>query len=97
VYCASKGGLDGLTRALAVEWARHPILVNGVAPGYFETDMTAELQASEKFRRYVLDRTPLRRWGTPDDLVGAVIYLASPASDYVTGRSSTWTGWVASA
>jgi len=98
VYCASKGGLDALTRALAVEWARHPILVNAVAPGYFETDMTAELQASEKFRRYVLDRTPLRRWGTPEDLVGAVIFLASPASDYVTGTVLRVDGgWVAGA
>ncbi len=98
VYCASKGGLDGLTRALAVEWARHPILVNAVAPGYFETDMTAELQASEKFRAYVLDRTPLRRWGEPEDLVGAVIYLAAPASDYVTGTVLYVDGgWVASA
>ncbi len=98
VYCASKGGLDALTRALAVEWARHPILVNAVAPGYFETDMTAALQASEKFRSYVLDRTPLRRWGQPEDLVGAVIYLASPASDYVTGTVLYVDGgWVASA
>jgi len=97
-YCASKGGVDALTRALAVEWARHSILVNAVAPGYFETDMTAALQASDKFRNYVVDRTPLRRWGTPEDLVGAVIFLASPASDYVTGTVLYVDGgWVASA
>jgi len=98
VYCASKGGLDALTRALAVEWARHPILVNAVAPGYFETEMTAALQATEKFRGYVVGRTPLGRWGAPGDLVGAVIYLASPASDYVTGTVLYVDGgWVASA
>jgi 2-deoxy-D-gluconate 3-dehydrogenase len=97
-YCASKGGVDALSRALAVEWARHPILVNAVAPGYFETDMTAALQAHDKFRNYVLNRTPLRRWGVPEDLVGAVIYLASPASDYVTGTVLYVDGgWVASA
>jgi 2-deoxy-D-gluconate 3-dehydrogenase len=97
-YCASKGGLDALTRALAVEWARHPILVNAVAPGYFETEMTAALQATEKFRGYVVGRTPLGRWGAPGDLVGAVIYLASSASDYVTGTVLYVDGgWVASA
>ncbi len=85
VYCASKGGVDSLTRALAVEWARHPILVNAVAPGYIKTDMTALLQATPSFRDWVLERTPLRRWGSPDDCVGAVLFLASPASDYVTG------------
>jgi 2-deoxy-D-gluconate 3-dehydrogenase len=97
-YCASKGGVDALTRALAVEWARHPILVNAVAPGYIESDMTAGLQASEKFSRWVLERAPLRRWGTPEDVVGAVLYLASPASDYVTGTVLYVDGgWVANA
>jgi 2-deoxy-D-gluconate 3-dehydrogenase len=85
-YCASKGGLEALTRALAVEWARHPILVNAVAPGYFVTDMTTELRATEKFDAWVRERAPLRRWGTPDDLIGVVLFLASSASDYVTGN-----------
>ncbi|OGP81577.1 MAG: hypothetical protein A2Y95_11735 [Deltaproteobacteria bacterium RBG_13_65_10] len=97
-YCASKGGLDALTRALAVEWARHPILVNAVAPGYFATDMTAGLKALEKFEAWVRERTPLRRWGIPEDLIGAVLFLATPASDYVTGTViHVDGGWVANA
>jgi NAD(P)-dependent dehydrogenase (short-subunit alcohol dehydrogenase family) len=98
VYCASKGGVDSLTRALAVEWARHPILVNAIAPGYFETDMTVLLKETPKFRDWVLERTPLRRWGSPDDLVGAVLFLSAPSSDYVTGTVLRVDGgWMANA
>lgn len=97
-YCASKGGLDALTRALAVEWARHPVLVNAVAPGYVETDMTDALQRLPKYDRWIRDRTPLGRWARPDDLVGAVIFLSAPASDYVTGSVLRVDGgWVANA
>jgi NAD(P)-dependent dehydrogenase (short-subunit alcohol dehydrogenase family) len=83
-YCASKGGLVNLTRALAVEWARHGIRVNALAPGYIETDINREFlnsPAGEKLRKGV----PLRRFGRPQDLDGALLLLASDASAYMTG------------
>ncbi len=83
-YCASKGGLISLTRALAVEWARHEIRVNALAPGYIETDINREFLASpagETLRKSI----PLRRFGEPQDLDGALLLLASDAGRYVTG------------
>jgi NAD(P)-dependent dehydrogenase (short-subunit alcohol dehydrogenase family) len=85
-YIASKAGLAGLTRALAVEWARYNVHVNAIAPGYFRTDMTETLQQDEKLNHWVLSRVPLRRWGETLDLEGALIFLASSASDYITGQ-----------
>ncbi len=85
-YTASKGGVLLLTKALAVEWAKYGITVNAIGPGYFDTEMTKQLQADEKFNSWVLSNTPLNRWGKPDDLVGALIFLASSASDFVTGQ-----------
>lgn len=87
VYCASKGALGQLTRTLAVEWARYGIRVNAVAPGYVRTDMTDGLQGNAKLDEYVTSRTPMHRWGTPRELVGAVIYLASDASSFQTGQT----------
>ncbi|MBN2118975.1 MAG: 2-dehydro-3-deoxy-D-gluconate 5-dehydrogenase KduD [Anaerolineales bacterium] len=84
-YTASKSGLAGLTRALANEWAKHNINVNAIAPGYMATDNTAALRADPARSTSILDRIPAGRWGTPDDLRGAVIFLASSASDYVNG------------
>src|SRR3546814_7654870 len=83
-YCASKGGLVNLTRALAVEWAREGIRVNAIAPGYIETEINRDFLASaagESLRK----RVPLRRFGTPDDLDGAHLLLASAAGRYITG------------
>ena len=83
-YAAAKTGILGLTRSLAVELAAAGIQVNAILPGWFETDLTRGVPAKpmgEQIRR----RTPARRWGMPDDLVGTVVYLASPASDFVTG------------
>lgn len=83
-YCASKGGLVNLTRALAVEWARHGIRVNSLAPGYVETEINRDFLASpagESLRK----RVPLRRFGTPEDLDGVLLLLASEASRYITG------------
>lgn len=83
-YCASKGGLVNLTRALSVEWARHGIRVNALAPGYIETEINRDFLASpagESLRK----RVPLRRFGTPEDLDGALLLLASEASRYITG------------
>ena len=84
-YTAAKSGLAGITHALANEWAKHYINVNAIAPGYMATDNTAALQADPVRNRAILDRIPAGRWGTPDDLAGAVIFLASRASDYMHG------------
>jgi gluconate 5-dehydrogenase len=85
-YTASKGGVGQLTKALAVEWAPHRINVNAVGPGYFRTDMNRPLFEDPAFNQWVIDRTPMRRWGEPEDLAGAVVFLASPAADYITGQ-----------
>jgi len=84
-YTASKSGVGGLTKALANEWASHGINVNAIAPGYFKTNNTAALQADEKRNAEILARIPSGRWGQPSDLGGAVVFLASAASDYVQG------------
>lgn len=84
-YTAAKSGLAGITRALANEWAKHNINVNAIAPGYMATDNTAALRADPVRSKSILGRIPAGRWGTPDDLKGAVVFLASSASDYVCG------------
>ncbi|MGB9415230.1 MAG: SDR family oxidoreductase [Acidobacteriaceae bacterium] len=85
-YAASKGGLAQLTKALANEWAAHNIQINAIAPGYFRTDNTQALQKDEVRNRQILERIPAGRWGEPEDIAGAAVFLASPASDYVTGE-----------
>ena len=85
-YASSKGGLDLLTKTLAVEWAKYNINVNSIGPGYIATELTAPLKADKDFNRWVLSKTPLGRWGQPDDLVGAAILLASSAGDFITGQ-----------
>jgi 2-deoxy-D-gluconate 3-dehydrogenase len=85
-YAASKGGVGQLTKALANEWAVHGINVNAIAPGYFRTDTTAPLEANEARNRQILERIPAGRWGEPQDLAGAAVFLASRASDYVHGH-----------
>jgi len=84
-YTASKSGLVGLTKALANEWAAHGINVNAVAPGYIKTDNTRALQDDPDRSAEILARIPARRWGTPDDVVGAIVFLSSSAADYVHG------------
>jgi 2-deoxy-D-gluconate 3-dehydrogenase len=84
-YAAAKSGLAGLTRALAAEWAGQGINVNAIAPGYMATELTAPLRADPARRDAVLARIPAGRWGEPDDLKGAVVYLASEAASYVHG------------
>jgi 2-deoxy-D-gluconate 3-dehydrogenase len=85
-YAAAKGGVAQLTKALANEWACRGINVNAIAPGYMETDNTAPLRADAARFRQISERIPAGRWGRPDDLAGAVVFLASPASDYVHGH-----------
>jgi 2-deoxy-D-gluconate 3-dehydrogenase len=85
-YAAAKGGVMQLTKALANEWARHGINVNAIAPGYMETDNTSALRADETRNRQITERIPAGRWGSPADLAGAIVFLASRASDYVHGH-----------
>ncbi|MGE4069933.1 MAG: 2-dehydro-3-deoxy-D-gluconate 5-dehydrogenase KduD [Lysobacterales bacterium] len=84
-YTASKSGVLGLTRILANEWAKHGINVNAIAPGYFETNNTEALRQDETRNRAILERIPAGRWGKPEDLGGAAVFLASAAADYVHG------------
>ena len=84
-YTAAKSGLAGITRALANEWARHNINVNAIAPGYMATDNTSALRADPVRSASILERIPAGRWGTPEDLKGIVVFLASSASDYLNG------------
>jgi 2-deoxy-D-gluconate 3-dehydrogenase len=85
-YAAAKGGVAQLTKALANEWASHGINVNAIAPGYMATDNTAALRQDPDRSRQILERIPAGRWGQPDDLAGAAIFLASRASDYINGH-----------
>jgi len=91
-YAASKGGVAQLTKALANEWAPKGIQVNAIAPGYFSTTNTEALQADETRNRQILERIPAARWGKPQDLAGAALFLSSAASDYVTGTVLTVDG-----
>jgi NAD(P)-dependent dehydrogenase (short-subunit alcohol dehydrogenase family) len=84
-YSASKGGIVQLTRSLAIAWAAEGVRVNAVAPGWIETALTAPLVADARRSRAILDRTPLGRWGTPEDVAGAIVFLCSPAARFITG------------
>jgi len=86
VYCASKGGVNLLTKVLAIEWGQYNINVNAIAPTYIETPMTRPMLADKPFYEFVMEKIVLGRVGQPDDVVGAVIYLASESSNLVTGH-----------
>ncbi|MBP8246657.1 MAG: 2-dehydro-3-deoxy-D-gluconate 5-dehydrogenase KduD [Phenylobacterium sp.] len=95
-YAASKSGLAGITKALANEWAAKGINVNAIAPGYFSTNNTTALRADEDRSRDILARIPAGRWGTPADIGGAAVFLASSAADYVHGTLlAVDGGWLA--
>lgn len=95
-YTASKSAILGLTRALANEWAKYNINVNAIAPGYMATNNTAQLRSDDNRSEEILDRIPAGRWGTPEDMQGAVVWLASAASDYVNGFTvAVDGGWLA--
>lgn len=85
-YAASKGGIRMLTRVMAAEWAASGIQANAIAPGYMITDMNEALMSDPAFDGWVKSRTPSRRWGKPEELVGAAVFLASSASDYINGQ-----------
>ncbi|MFP4383411.1 MAG: SDR family oxidoreductase [Spirochaetia bacterium] len=96
-YCAAKGGLKMLTKAMAAEWGDYGIRVNAIGPGYFLTDMTKPLTQDQQFDGWVKSEVPLGRWGNPEELIGTAIYLASDASSYVTGQTIYVDGgWFAS-
>lgn len=96
-YTASKHGLAGITKALANEWASQSLQINAIAPGYIETNLTRPLMQNEMRNQTILARIPTGRWGKPEDLVGAAIFLASAASDYVNGQvlavDGGWMAW----
>ncbi len=85
-YGSSKSGLLMLTKTLAVEWAKYNINVNAIGPGYIATELTEPLWTDDDFNRWVLAKTPLARWGRPEDLVGTAVLLASRAGDFITGQ-----------
>lgn len=84
-YTAAKSGIAGITKALANEWAKYKISVNAIAPGYMATENTAPIRADAQRSESILERIPVGRWGTPNDLQGVVVFLASAASDYMQG------------
>ncbi len=96
-YAASKGGIGGLTRVLAIEWAAHGVTVNAIGPTYFETELTRPLYEDPERREFITSRTPMGRWGQPEELDGAIVFLASDASRYVTGQTlfvdGGWLAW----
>ena len=96
-YASSKGAIEQLTRVLAVEWATAGVQVNSLAPTYFETDLTRSLYEDPERKAFIEERTPAGRWGQPHELAGAIIFLASGASDFVTGQTilvdGGWTAW----
>lgn len=95
-YAAAKSGVGGVTKAMANELAVKGVQVNAIAPGYIATNNTAALQADETRNRQILERIPVGRWGRPEDIAGAAVFLASPASDYVAGHILTVDGgWLA--
>lgn len=85
-YTASKGAVKMLTKGMAIDWGKYGIQVNGLGPGYFKTELTQALVDDKAFTEWLVNRTPSRKWGDVDELVGAAVFLASPASNFVNGH-----------
>jgi gluconate 5-dehydrogenase len=85
-YAASKGGVRQLTKAMAVEWAPNRIQVNGITPGFIATEMNVPLMNDKTFNEFIINRTPARRWGRPEDIAATALFLASPGADFITGQ-----------
>ena len=96
-YASSKGGVDQMTKVMALEWAKQGVRVNAIGPTYFETELVAQLRNDPERFNFINERTPMGRWGYPPELEGIVIFLASPASDFITGQTiyidGGWTIW----
>ena len=96
-YASSKGGVDQMTKVMALEWARQGVRVNAIGPTYFETELVAQIRNDPERYNFINERTPMGRWGYLPELEGAVIFLASPASDFITGQTiyvdGGWTIW----
>jgi gluconate 5-dehydrogenase len=85
-YTAAKGGLKMLTKAMCADWAQHNLQINAIGPGYFATEMTKPLVENQEFNAWVVGRTPAKRWGQPEELVGSAVFLSSQASNFVNGQ-----------
>jgi NAD(P)-dependent dehydrogenase (short-subunit alcohol dehydrogenase family) len=96
-YASSKGGVIQMTKVMALEWAKQGVQVNAIGPTYFETPLVAQLRNDPERYNFIVDRTPMGRWGQPEELAGVVVFLASRASDFVTGQTifvdGGWTAW----
>jgi NAD(P)-dependent dehydrogenase (short-subunit alcohol dehydrogenase family) len=96
-YASAKGGVDQMTKIMALEWAKKGVRVNAIGPTYFETELVAQLRNDPERFNFINERTPMGRWGYPPELEGIVIFLASPASDFITGQTiyidGGWTIW----
>ncbi len=96
-YASSKGGVIQMTKVMALEWAKQGVQVNAIGPTYFETPLVAQLRNDPERFQFIVDRTPMGRWGQPEELAGIVIFLASRASDFITGQTifidGGWTIW----
>jgi NAD(P)-dependent dehydrogenase (short-subunit alcohol dehydrogenase family) len=96
-YAASKGGVDQMTKVMALEWAKTGVRVNAIGPTYFETELVKQLRNDRERFNFINERTPVGRWGYPEELEGIVIFLAAPASDFITGQTvyidGGWTIW----
>ena len=96
-YASSKGGVDQMTKVMALEWAQKGVCVNAIGPTYFETDLVKKLRHDPERFKFINDRTPMGRWGHLHELEGIVIFLAAPASNFVTGQTiyidGGWTAW----
>jgi NAD(P)-dependent dehydrogenase (short-subunit alcohol dehydrogenase family) len=96
-YASSKGGVDQMTKVMAIEWARQGVRVNAIGPTYFETELVTQIRNDPERFNFINERTPMGRWGYLPELEGAVIFLASPASDFITGQTiyvdGGWTIW----